>query len=452
MKMKKLVALLLASTMVLGMMTGCSGSSEEADTSSDSTTEGSAEVTTITVAALESAYGTEMWDRVAEAFTETMDGTIEVEVVTDINLEDVIGAQMKAGEYPDVIHLGIGREAGLTETFIKEENMQNLTDMLASTVPGEEVTVADKLAGGFTDNSITNPYGDGETYLAPMFYSPTGLFYNQGLFDEMGWEVPTTWDEMWELGDLAAEEGIALFTYPTTGYFDSFFYALFNIVGGPEFFNSATTYEEGVWQTDEATAAFDIVTKLATYTESTTPANANNDNYRKNQQLILENKALFMPNGNWVVGEMADAPTADGFEWGFTALPAVEEGGDQYAYTYFEQAWMPAEAEHVEEGKAFIAFLYSDAAAEIFAEYGAIQPINGIADSLEGDMALFYNVYEDGAKAAMGSFATTDPVAGVSISDSLFGTVDSLVTGDTTEEEWITKVTEASDALRGALK
>lgn len=207
-----------------------------------------------------------------------------------------------------------------------------------------------------------------------------------------------------------------------------------------------------MWQTDEATAAFDIVTKLASYTESTTPANANNDNYRKNQQLILENKALFMPNGNWVVGEMADAPTADGFEWGFTALPAVEEGGDQYAYTYFEQAWMPAEAEHVEEGKAFIAFLYSDEAAEIFAEYGAIQPINGIADSLEGDMALFYNVYEDGAKAAMGSFATTDSVAGVSISDSLFGTVDSLVTGDTTEDEWITKVTEASDALRGALK
>ena len=31
---------------------------------------------------------------------------------------------------------------------------------------------------------------------------------------------------MWELGDKAAAEGTYLFTYPTTGYFDAFFYAL----------------------------------------------------------------------------------------------------------------------------------------------------------------------------------------------------------------------------------
>ena len=43
---------------------------------------------------------------------------------------------------------------------------------------------------------------------------------------DRGWELPTTWDEMWELGDKAKAEGISLFTYPTTGYFDAFFYAL----------------------------------------------------------------------------------------------------------------------------------------------------------------------------------------------------------------------------------
>ena len=36
-----------------------------------------------------------------------------------------------------------------------------------------------------------------------------------------------------------------------------------------------------------------------------------------------------MPNGTWIVGEMAEAPRADGFEWGMTALPAVKAGGDQ---------------------------------------------------------------------------------------------------------------------------
>ena len=75
-----------------------------------------------------------------------------------------------------------------------------------------------------------------------------------------------------------------------------------------------------------------------------TPANANDNDFRKNQQLVLDNKALFMPNGNWVIGEMEDAPKADGFEWGFTALPAVKEGGERASYTFFEQIWMPAEA------------------------------------------------------------------------------------------------------------
>ena len=82
------------------------------------------------------------------------------------------------------------------------------------TVPGESKKVSEKIAGGFTDTSLTNPYGDGKTYLAPMFYSPCGLFYNAGFLKEKGWDVPKTWDEMWALGDKAAAEGTYLFTYP----------------------------------------------------------------------------------------------------------------------------------------------------------------------------------------------------------------------------------------------
>ena len=77
---------------------------------------------------------------------------------------------------------------------------------------------------------------------------------------------------MWALGDKAKEEGIALFTYPTTGYFDAFFYALMHETMGDDF-SKALTYEDGIWDTEGAKQAFDIVAKLATYTEKTTPAN-----------------------------------------------------------------------------------------------------------------------------------------------------------------------------------
>ncbi len=159
-----------------------------------------------------------------------------------------------------------------------------------------------------------------------------------------------------------------------------------------------------------------------------------------------------MPNGTWVIGEMAEAPRADGFQWGFTALPAVAKGEDAYSYTWFEQAWIPAAAEHKDGAKQFIAYLYSDEAAEIFAESGAIQPITGFASKLDGDNKLFYSIYDNGAKAALGSFATTDPVEGVNFADTIFGTVNSLVSGDKTKEQWIDAVKHDSDLLRAALK
>lgn len=457
--MKKIVSIFLVSALVVSSFTGCSKKDESitnveetvSSESSDSNATDSSETdVTIKVAAIETAYGSDMWTQVSEAFTEKTG--IKVELTTDKSLEDVIGAGMKAGEYPDVVHLATGRPAALTETLIKENGLEDLTDVLSMVVPGEDKKVSEKIAGGFTESSLTNPYNDGKTYMAPMFYSPCGLFFNQALFTEKGWNVPTTWDQMWELGEKAKAEGIALFAYPTAGYFDAFFYALLYEVGGADFFQKATTYTEGIWDTPEANKAFDIVEKLSTYTEKSVPSNANNDNYLKNQQLIMDNKALFMPNGTWVIGEMQDAPRADGFEWGFTALPAIEDGGDAYSYTWFEQLWVPAASQNKDAAKQFVAYMYSDEAAQIFAASGAIQPIVGFADTLEGDNKLFYSIYDNGAKAALGNFAATEPVEGVSFADTVFGTVNSLVSGDKTKDQWIEAIKKDSDLLRSALK
>ncbi len=465
MKFKKVLALLLALMLVVTVFAGCANNSGNTttDTTTNTTdttdttnttdttdTTDTTEATTIQVAAIETAYGADVWTEIANAFTEATG--INVDLVVDRNLEDVIGPAMQGGDYPDVIHLATGREAGLTEQFIKDKNILDITDVLSMTVPGEDAIVSDKIAGGFTETSLTNPYGDGKTYLAPMFYSPCGLFYNAGLFAEKGWEVPQTWDEMWELGDKAMEEGIYLFTYPTTGYFDAFFYALMYAAGGPEFFNEATVYTEGIWDTEPAQTCFDIVEKLASYTNPITTAQANDQDFTMNQQLVLDNKALFMPNGTWIVGEMAEAPRADGFEWGMTALPAVTEGGDRYSYTWFEQMWIPAGAENPDAAKQFVAFMYSDVACEIFAKYGAIQPVLGIADTLEGDNKLFYSIYDDGAKAAMGNFAAYKSVAGLgTVREVFFDPVNSLVSGSITEDDWINGIKTASDQMRANL-
>lgn len=452
MNLKKLLALALALVMVFALA-ACGGDPAPAGSGDPAPAEsGAGETTTIKVAALESAYEETypgMWQEVCDAFTAQTG--IAVELTVERNLEDVIGASMQGGDYPDVIHLATGREAGLTEQFINDKLIADITEVLDMTIPGEDVTVGDKIIEGFTDTSATNPYNDGKTYLAPMFYSPCGLFYNAGLFEEKGWTVPTTWDEMWELGDKALEEGIYLFTYPTAGYFDAFLYALMNVVGGSDFFNAATSFEEGIWETPEADALFEILDKLADYTHPSTPAQANDQDFTMNQQLVLDNQAIFMPNGTWIVGEMAEAPRAEGFQWGMTALPALEEGGMGYSYTFLEQAWIPAGAANIDAAKQFIAFLYSDTAADIFAKGGAVQPIRGMTDQLEGDNKLFYSIYDSGAGAAMGSFAAYSPIPGIDNTSVFFEPINSLVGGTLTIDDWRANIISATDQMRANL-
>ena len=461
--MKKLLSMFLASVMVLSLLAGCGGGNDQppaqdntqtqpSDSQTPSTPEPApapAEDVTIQVAALASGYEEAypgMWQEVCDAFT--AETGIKVELICDKNLEDVIGPSMQGGDFPDVIHLATGREKGLTEQFIKDRNIADITDVLSMTVPGESAKVSDKIVGGFTDTSVTNPYGDGKTYLAPMFYSPCGLFYNAGLFEENNWTVPTTWDEMWALAD-SLPEGTSLFTYPTTGYFDAFLYALMYSVGGPDFFNKATTYAEGIWDTPEAQQCFDIIAKLASYTNPVTPAQANDQDFTQNQQLVLDNKALFMPNGTWIVGEMAEAPRAEGFKWGMTALPAAKSGGNGASYCWLEQAWIPAGAPNMDAAKQFVAFLYSDAACAIFAKGGAVQPVPGLTDNLEGDNKMFYAIYDNGADAAMGNFAAYNAVAGLgTVREVFLDPVNGLVNGSITQEQWVADVKAASDQMR----
>ena len=454
--MKKIIAMLLCLAMALSLV-ACGGSSAPAATEAPKadapatnapTAEApTAEPVTIKVAAIETAYGSQVWVDVAAAF-EAETG-IKVELTTDKNLEDVLSGPMQNGEFPDVVHLATGRPAGLTEQLVKANALHPLTNALSLTIPGETVKVSEKIAGGFTDNNIVAPYGDGVTYMAPMFYSPCGLFYNAKLFEDKGWAVPTTWDEMWALGETAKAEGIYLFTYPTAGYYDAFMFALMNAIGGPDFFNAITTYQEGAWDSENGKTLLNILDKLASYTHPSTPAQANNQDFTKNQQMAMNGSALFMPNGTWITSEMADyAATLDNFAWGMTAVPAA--GTAPYSFCWFEQAWIPAGAEHIAEAEQFVAFLYSDKAAEIFASAGAMQPILGIADMLEGENAMFYSIYDNGAKAAMGGFAAFSEIPGVDVSGTFFAPIDSLVAGTITIDDYAELVKTNSDLMRAA--
>ena len=96
--MKKFLSLTLAASMSLALLAGCgssNGGGSDASKSGDgSNTAGG----TIKVAAIETSYGTEVWNKVCEAFTEQTG--IKVELTIDKKLEDVIGPLCRAVGIP----------------------------------------------------------------------------------------------------------------------------------------------------------------------------------------------------------------------------------------------------------------------------------------------------------------------------------------------------------------
>ena len=411
----------------------------------------SGEKKTLKLAALESGYGKEMWPELIKAYEEA-NPNVKVELQSSKELEDELSPKMKAGDFPDVVMLALGRKKALPETLIKEKALADISDLFDMKVYGEDKKVSEKLLNGVLGSTVTDPYRDGKHYLAPMFYAPTGLFYNQGLFEQKGWEVPKDMPAMKELAEKAKAEGISLFTYPTTGYLDSFFPALLANAGGVDLFNKAMSYEKGVFASEGATKAFNALGELVKNVEPSTVANANPQSFTKNQQLLLDNKALFMPNGTWVVGEMKDAPRADGFKWAMNAAPAIEKGGKRFVYSFFEHIWVPEAATNKKEAKEFLSFLYSDKAAAIFAKHNAAQPIQGVTSKLPAELQSLYKVVDEVDGVINGNFVATKPVEGVSMKDTLYGQIDSVASGQKTVAEWQKSVEEVSQKLKAAVE
>lgn len=444
---KRIISTMLASLMIASGLVGCGGNSEALNKTD--------EKNVLKIAAFEGGYGKVYWEKLKENFEKSHEG-VKVELTTASNLEEVIRPQIQSGNIPDLVYLSTGRPDALTETFIKDQSLSDLTGVLDKKVPGEDMTVREKILPGFLDTSATNPYGDGKTYLAPLFYSPTGLFYDKNLFKEKGYEIPKTWDEMFALGDKAKNDGLSLFTYSTSGYFDCVIPSLLAAAGGLDLVNGAYNYKENIWTSKEAKQALGVIAKIKDYLEPSVIANANNQGFTKNQQLILDDKALFIPNGNWLPDEMKDAPRTEGFEWGFMPYPAFENGKEEYSVSFLEQMYIPKEASNKELAEEFMAYMYSDEAVKIIAENAkAIVPVKGAVemakDYLSPLQTELFKIYDNGALPIMGGFVATNAVEGVNWTDVYLGTIDSIMSGDKTVEDWEKSLDETSGKLRQAI-
>lgn len=458
---RKLMALALVSAMATSMLAGC-GSGDDSGKDSGKDADKGSEETVLKVAAFEGGNGTQIWEDIAKAFEESHDG-VKVELEMSPELDKDLTKAIQNGDVPDVVYYNLGQPSGFTETMLKEEAIADISDVF-------DDELKDKMLDGILDGTDAQPYGDGKVYLAPIFYTPTGFWYNATLVGEgKQYEIPTTWDEFFALGEQAKKDGHALFTFPTTGYFDATIYAMLAQAGGLDFYNDALKYDANTWTSDEGKKVLDTVAKLVgkDYTQEDTVSNANADGgFKINQQNVIDGKALFMPNGNWVIGEMA-ASTPEDYEWGMMGVPKWSEDESQSVYTFTEQMWVPADAPNMDLAKEFVKFMYSDEVVDIClnnkttdkesgkeSDTPVVVPVKGAADKLPDGVTkdCYAAATADDVVAVTGKWATTAPIEGLDMAKAVYGPVESINTGDMTVDEWQKQLVETWEKCADALE
>ena len=458
---RKLMALALVSAMATSMLAGC-GSSDDSGKNSGKDADKGSEETVLKVAAFEGGNGTQIWEDIAKAFEESHDG-VKVELEMSPELDKDLTKAIQNGDVPDVVYYNLGQPSGFTETMLKEEAIADISDVF-------DDELKDKMLDGILDGTDAQPYGDGKIYLAPIFYTPTGFWYNATLVGEgKQYEIPTTWDEFFALGEQAKKDGHALFTFPTTGYFDATIYAMLAQAGGLDFYNDALKYDANTWTSDEGKKVLDTVAKLVgkDYTQEDTVSNANADGgFKINQQNVIDGKALFMPNGNWVIGEMA-ASTPEDYEWGMMGVPKWSEDESQSVYTFTEQMWVPADAPNMDLAKEFVKFMYSDEVVDIClnnkttdkesgkeSDTPVVVPVKGAADKLPDGVTkdCYAAATADDVVAVTGKWATTAPIEGLDMAKAVYGPIESINTGDMTVDEWQKQLVETWEKCADALE
>ena len=218
--MKRLLAALLAVMMVLSLA-ACAGDKggdttpppAGAGTEAPPADAGSGEKTAIKVIAAEYGQNTKQWwaDFVSEFNGSHDDIELTVEAVSWNDIYTVVNTRVANNDAPDILNIDVFAD------YVADDLLLPIQDC-----------VSDETYAKFYDAFLEQSNIDGTIWAIPDLASARAMYYNKGILEAAGVEVPTTWDELkaacekikaydssiypWGI-DMTTDEGQAAFAY-----------------------------------------------------------------------------------------------------------------------------------------------------------------------------------------------------------------------------------------------
>ena len=268
---------------------------------------------------LDTAGGTEGADctiaNVIEPFNAASD-TVRVDAVMQTNTYDATRTALAGGAGPDIVSTP-GPSEGIQ---LGKAGLLLPLDDFAEQFGWAETMAPWALSLGAVD---------GQLYSLPSEVETLVLYYNKTLFEEQGWDVPTTLDELMTLSATIAEAGIIPFAHANAEFrrANEFYVdAVLNHGPGPQKFYDALT-GEAQWTDPEFAAAIELLNQMQMngwfmgglenyYTATSAETGA----------ALGEGEAAMSIDGTWYLSDINDyfgEAAGNNNEWAWAPIPST---------------------------------------------------------------------------------------------------------------------------------
>jgi raffinose/stachyose/melibiose transport system substrate-binding protein len=352
-------------------------------------------------------------------------------------------ARINAGDPPDVAAQNDGNIAVMAREGVAVPLDEWLT---GQNYEGDSVW-QDTFYEGVLHHGYIADGADGAHYYGiPQGVHFSGIFYNKGMFDEGGYQIPATFDDLFTLCDQIQEtEGIPCFTADNFVNYNArpVYYIMSRLVGYQQLYDTAMNKEGTSWaNTPEFLEAAQLAQRLTT--EYFAPGWQGNQWPTGQVEWANWGEAMiFMPS--WLPSELLDT-MADDFTMDLFPVPTIDGGySDQTEYEIKFNGWfVPDGAKNADDAIYFIKYLTSQLVQNEQAVEGTIaSPVNGVP--LPDVLSSFQPILDSGTPMRFAAGLDADAVEWQA--KVFFPLCDELVFGDITPEEFIEQLQAEHDAF-----
>jgi len=361
--MKKLVSMVVALTMAVGLLSGC-GSKQAASTASGSSSSKEPVV-------LHVIHWNDLPQGVIDKFEKENSGIkIQFEKFAVDKFIQVIKTRIAADEVPDIL----GAQEVDFRNYIKSGVYMDLTN--------------ESFMSNFDENAVKELKdfsGDGKVYSIPTNAFSVGLWINKDMFDKNSVNVPTNFDELVQAAEQLKGKGVTPFVQ---GVKDGWplqqdMFSMFDVQAkDPNYYEDMKTGKHK-WTDSEVKAGFqkwaDLFAKKGMLIDGSMGLT-----YEQAYQTFEQGKVAMWPMGSWGTEFLKDK---DGnakklpFNVDFISIKSTTASGEKIVPgTYIGAMYsVSAKTKHPQEAKKFIEFLTKPENATIFAKgNGVLFPVKGV--------------------------------------------------------------------------